>query len=286
MQKHILNIIFLILISHSCLKAQTPDHPRHENHYKKLPPIETAEYKLEILNAHAQMNFCIVKIKIINKTSNYLIYDPNETKFIYEHGEYKPAKGKIIIPPYDLAIRFIRVSGDYKFHVEKLNIAFEGLYLLPVDGKVYEVSEFDIPARTNYFEAGPFQCRVSGKIVQQSQLTEVPFRCTYTGDEVGLISNKNITIKFQDGKEFVSINTNNLLKSALSGQAGNEDVLFKGEEVKLLALFRIPQRIEDMRYAQMKIDFKDSFKESSLQPLYKPNFELTLDKELTLIKNK
>ena len=32
-----------------------------------------------------------------------------------------------------------------------------------------------------------YNCKVSGRIIKETQVTEVPFRCTYVGNNVGMI---------------------------------------------------------------------------------------------------
>lgn len=281
----VLNVLFVSVML-SQVFAQIPsNHPKHENHYKDIPPIETSEYKIEVLESHSQSQFAMVKIKITNKTKEYLIYEPSETVFAFQHGEFKPYKKRIIIAPWQYTLKTIKVSGDSRFHVDSYALILNGLYQLPSKGKVYDVPNFELPNTTNYFDIeNAYNCKVSGKIIKETQVTEVPFRCTYVGKNVGLIDPSKLVIRLDDGREFATVNTGSFLKS-ISTSVGDANVVFPGDEEKVLAVFRIPSKITDMQFANMEIDFKDAFMEAPLKKLYAPEIEFELDPGKTAGKN-
>jgi hypothetical protein len=278
--------IVIILLTTVTSFGQTPEnHPKHENHYKVIPPIETSDYKIEIINAHTQTQFAIIKVRISNKTGNYIVYEPSETEFVFEHGTFKPYKKRIIIAPWQYTTRTIKVSGDSRFHVEKYTLNIKGLYVLPAKGKTYVAPEFSLPNTTNYFDIEDvYNCKVSGRIIKETQVTEVPFRCTYVGHGVGLIDPSKLVLRLEDGREFAVMKTGNFFTS-ISTAFGDANIVFPGEEEKVLAVFRIPSKITDMQFANMEIDFKDAFMDAQLTELYSPTIEFELDLGKTAGKN-
>ena len=124
-------LIFLLttLFFLPSLMAQTSEtDPRHENHYKYIAPIITDEVKIEISNMYSQMNFAQIKLRITNKTNDFMALKSDEIIFRMNGIEYRP-NGKIfMIGPRDYITRTIRVDGDNRFHIDRFSIDFDGFY--------------------------------------------------------------------------------------------------------------------------------------------------------------
>ncbi len=170
----------------SFLHAQrSPDDPKHENHYA-VEKIENDDVLIEFMDAHSQQEFTKVKVKITNKTNDYILFKSSETVFKYEHGTYKPKGGglfkgeNLLIEPMKTETKQHRVSGDNKFHVEKLQLELNGFYKIPANGKVVEAPEFQLPPANNDFTAGPFKCTLE-KSKEETQETSALFNCVYQG---------------------------------------------------------------------------------------------------------
>ena len=281
---HIFFIVFNLLLYTSAVAQITETDPRHENHYKYVAPIVTDEIKVEITNMHSQMNFSQIKLRITNKTNDFMALKSDEIVFLINGVDYRPQGKVYMIGPRDYITRTIRVDGDNRFHVGSYSVSFGGFYKIPTDGKTKLAENFTLPNSTNNFEFEAFQCKVAGRIVQNTQITELPLRCTYTGNKVGLIEASRISVKLEDGQEFANINTGSKIKNLIT--TGSTDVLFPGEQTKITSVFRIPAKTADMQFSVLSVNFNDTFSETELIPVLIKGQRFVLDESKTALKNK
>lgn len=266
-------------------KAQLAEtDPRHENHYKYVVPIVTDEVKVEISNVHTQMYFGQMKLRITNKTNDYIAIKSGDIVFEMNDTKYYPTDKVYMIAPRDYITRTIRVDGDNRFHVDSFLVKLDGFYKIPIDGKPLDVPQFVLPNTTNHFEMEGYECKVAGRIIKQTMITEVPLRCTYVGNQVGLVESSRISVKLEDGKEFPNVNTGSKIKNLTT--TGSTDVLFPGESTKINAVFRVPSEVADMEWVNMNIHFNDAFAKTALIPIAVDEQEFILDQTKTTLKNK
>jgi hypothetical protein len=206
-----------------------------------------------------------------------MVFEINDTK-------YYPTDRVYMIAPRDYITRTIRVDGDNRFHVDSFTVKFDGFYRIPIDGNPRDVPQFVLPNTTNHFEFEGYECKVAGRIIKQTIITEVPLRCTYVGNNVGLVESSRISVKLDDGKEFPNVNTGSKIKNLTT--TGSTDVLFPGENTKINAVFRIPSEVADMEWANLNIHFNDAFAQTTLIPMGVDEQEFVVDKKKTTLKNK
>ena len=285
MYKITLIIITTVCFSITAVYAQTTEtHPRHENHYQYVAPIVLDDVKIEMTNMHSQMNFTQIKLRITNKTNDFMALKSEEIVFYINDQEYRP-KGKVyMIGPRDYITRTIRVDGDNRFHVDSFRVELNGFYRIPAEGVKKYAEDFNLPNSTNDFEFEGFKCKVAGRIIQETQITELPLRCTYVGDKVGLVEGSRISVKLDNGMEFANVNTGSKIKNLTT--TGSTDVLFPGERTKITAVFRIPAKTADMQFSNLWVTFNDTFSETELTPITIPAQYFLLDKTKTELKNK
>lgn len=252
--------------------AQKVD-PKHENHYRDVPTIETDELSVDLLDAHSQMGFTLLRAKITNKTSDYIIFKTGEVVFKYEHGEYKPKSKMVIIEPKGHTSKTLKVTGDDKFHVESLTLVLNGFYILSSTGVTQDAPDFQLPPSVNDFSAGPFNCKLN-KIKKETQETIAQFKCDYQGDHMGLVNPSKLVVRTEDGREYANVK-----------RKAETKVLEQGDDIKFNAWFKIPGKIVDMQFANMIIVWKNTFIESKLQPLKLPKVDLVFDPGKTGGKN-
>lgn len=272
-----------ILLCAFFVNAQNELDPKHENHYKYVAPILTDEIKIEITNAHSQMYFTQVKIRITNKTNDFIAVKSDELVFHINGTEYRPKDKTYLIGPRDNITRTIRVEGDNRFHVDNFTLELRGFYKIPADGNVKYADNFNLPVSANHFEFDGFQCKVAGRVIQETQLTELPLRCTYVGDDIGLIEGSRISVKLENGMEFANVNTGSKIKNLTT--TGSTDVLFPGEDAKITAIFRIPATTADMQFSNLIVNFNDTFSESKLRPISVTSVDFELDEKETQLRN-
>lgn len=267
--------LFLPLLSNA-------QDPKHENHYEKLEPVETDAYKVSFSDQHSQKEFVFVKLKIENKTRDYLLFKPQEMSFsVPDEGEFHPKKGKIFIGPKEDESKTIKVTGDGNFHAEELTMKLAGLYRVSREGEVQEGEPFRLPAKKNVFEVGDgsFECSLAGDVTQETDETVADFECSYYGDGVGLVDQRKVSVKTEEGKEFA----NKKKKGLLGKVAGKDPVkkLMDGEKTTVKTQFEIPADVVDMQFATLFVHWNDCFQESIPEALEKQERKFVLDEAKT-----
>lgn len=256
-------------------------NPKHQNIYKESK-IETDELIIELVDANAQLEFSKMKIKITNKTNDYILYKPGETEFIYDFGTVNPKGGLSLINGKDELIepkgsnsRVISASGNNNFHVDEFTVNLTGFYRISTKGKVHQAPDFQLPPATNDFETGPFKVLMTS-ISKQTQQTAVRFKVTFVGDakHYGMVRQGKVACRIENGQEF-----------AMSNSKDKTVLLADGADDKFSVYYEIPAKITDMQFATMHLIWKDTFMESEVIPLKVEAIKLTLDIGKTAAKN-
>ncbi len=275
---HILLSSFLGLMFTNAIAQRAITDPKHENHYK-LNNINTDEVSIEFSDAHSQQAFTQVKIKIVNKTNDYILLKPEEVMFKYEFGEFKPGsnilQGKFtLVEPMGTRTRTLKVTGGSNFHVEKLTASLGGFYKIKANAKSLEAPDFNLPAYANDFSVGNCKCALD-KVTKETKETSAKFRCSYTGKNILLIDDKKAVLKIESGQEFAN-----------EDRKGNAILLLPGDDAKINTVFRVPGKTTDMQFANMLIVWKSTFTESNPQKISVPDVNFTLDPGVTEVKNR
>ena len=251
--------------------------PKHENHYN-ASPFENDDIKIDFKNAHSQQAFTLVELNITNKTSDYIYVKGSDTKFLYEHGTYQP-KGTMLskinfsVDPLKSESKTLKVTGDNRFHVEKLKLELNGFYRISAKGTPIKVDNFQLPAAKNSFTAGDCNCNLE-KSKQTTKQTDAEFKCVYMGKKVAFVDPTKLSVKLKDGQEFANNNHKDKM-----------EVLMPGDDIKFTAVFNIPGKIADMQFTVLSINWNDTFSESDLVPVKTATVDFILDPGVTLLKN-
>jgi len=276
----IMNRIITLLICGAMLMfglnsfAKDKTDPNHENHFKQLEPIETDDYKIEFSDVHAQTTFCLAKLTITNKTDDYLFFYTNEVIFKINDKEYSPKKKLVIIEPKESSKKTLKVVGESEnLHVEAFSMEVKGINKVATNVEGVATEKFQIPANKNSFDAGGFNVNITDS-KQTTKVTDAKFTCIYNGENVGIFDPSKLIITTVKG-EWANDNSKS-----------KEVIMLKGDKKKFNATFHIEGRILDMQFATMHIDWKDTFKESTIDPLGNHNMSFELDPGLTAGKNK
>ncbi|HHZ64245.1 MAG TPA: hypothetical protein EYN38_04855 [Flavobacteriales bacterium] len=266
MMKYILTLCSIMLFSTIGTQIFAQEDSKHEYHYKQLDPIETDEYKIEIADAHSQAEFTVMKAKITNKTSDFLIFKQSEILFKYEHGDVKHEGKDIIIKPGGSVSKSIKVTGGLQFHVEKLSVIYDCFYRLSAEKELVKAPDFDIPGSINEFKAGGFQVTMK-KLDKRTQETVANFNVIYTGNDYGIVTSGKTAARLDDGREFAST----------AGKKIKLNVLAPGEKKKLTVSYTIPGKTADMQLVNMKIIWRTTFVESKAIKLAAQTLNFTVN---------
>src|SRR5688500_15475614 len=109
MKKLTLAIAFLAIMSNMAFSQK---EEKYVKMYYKNFTIETNEATITVDDAVSTDGETKFKIRISNKTTDYLIYKPEESRFIIDGKEHKPKKDKWeIIAPNDNGSIVINLPG-------------------------------------------------------------------------------------------------------------------------------------------------------------------------------
>jgi hypothetical protein len=261
--------------------AQKPN-PKHVNWYGEQT-LETKQLNIELVDVQGMIEFSKFKLKLKNKTTDYILYKPQESLFRFEFGDLKPADKKtILIQPLDKDSKVIDVKGAGRnLHVDTYKYELNGLYRIPVNVPSTPVPNLNIPISTNEQKAGNFKIEVL-KSDQTTQETAVKFKVTYLGEGMGLVEPKLLGVKVISvrGKKHEDDRTyaNDVKSSGF--------LLSPGDSENFIAYFHIEGRIADMQFANMEIVWGDTFKDCKIEKIEGATIELKVDPGLTAGKNK
>ena len=268
-----LSLIFSLFLISSFGQVETSD-PRHINIYNEIPKIETDEYMISIEDVVSNVKYAKFKIKITNKTSDYLLFKGEECTFVSGSIAAKANEKPVFIEPFSSKSKVIEFKGTENYHVDNFEVNIKGLYKIVVGENVFTAPDFQLPPSAKDFTAGQFSCTLL-KTEQETQTTWARFSCKYNGQKIGFVNPAKCVVRIPDGKEFATSN----LKS-------KSEMFIPGDESKFTAVFEIPAKTTDMQFTTMNIIWKEAFSESTAIPLASQNAKFQVDTVKTDIKNK
>ncbi len=252
-------------------KAKTD--PEHTIFYAEVT-VATNEVNVEIKDAVSRIEFSKFKIKLSNKTTDYIVYKPKESTFKIAGADFTPNDKMLLIQPSDKDGKVLDVKGNGKnLHVDDYQFVLAGLYKIKADAPSVAVPNFKLPASVNDITTGSFKIELL-KINKETKETKAVFKVTYTGKGYGLVDANKIGVKIDNGQEFANAKKQEAL------------LLASGESGKFETLFTIPGKIADMQFANMEILWRNTFSESDLQKLEGLTIDLKIDEGKTAGKNK
>jgi hypothetical protein len=210
------------------------------------------------------------KLRIQNKTKDYLIIDFNKMKIVLNgSNEYKPSEKTLIIPPGEFGSRVVNFTGT-EFRVTQLEIIMDGVKTASTNGKVYEAPNYNLPVSNNDFNTGPF--RFLNKSTEcKTDITLVKMEVTYTGTDMAVVQPIKIGLKMPvSGNVFANMISNK--KAILLGpnESANFNMLWENIDVK---------QNGDMQKVKMEILFKDAFMETKTTDKSGTKFTLTINEK-------
>lgn len=247
--------------------------PKHANHFKTAK-VETDDYIVEVVDIFNRMEEAKCKVKITNKTNDFLIWNPSECVFKFDFGTFQPKEKEVLIKPNDKESKVLNVSGDNRFHVESFGLEIKGMSKAPSTGKMVMAPDFQLPASMNDFTAGNFKVSLLA-LDKKTDLTSGTFRVTYTGDDLGLFDANKMAVRTEKEQEFAGARTDYKVQ-----------LLRKGESDKFNFYFKIPASHVDMQFATMWIIWRNAFQETKKSAIAGTSVQFEFDPGMTAAKNK
>lgn len=248
----------------------------YEKLYYKDVTVDNEKYSILVENAVSTAAETKFKLKITNKSSDYLIFKPEECKFIINEKETAPKEKWLVVKPFESESKVINFKGTELNKLKNYSFSVDGIYSVNANGTVAKGEDFYLPASKNDFTTGNFKCTLE-KLSKDSDKTEAKFKVEYTGENVALIFPSKATVKMPDGKEYVS--------KYGSGMFSNKgaSVLMKGQnETFTLSWDKMEGgRKMDMQLVEMIIMWHETFTESPAVKLNGCNVNIEFDLNLT-----
>ena len=244
--------------------------------YYKDSKVETNDLTITVDNAVSTDAETKFKLKITNKTSDYIIYKPEESKFVVNGKELKPAEKWLIISPNESDFRIINLKGADYNKVKSYSFVLDGLYKVSSSAKGIVVPDFKLPPAQNEFKADNFTCTL-GKLTKESDKTEVKFKCAYNGNKIGFIFPSKVSVKMPDGSE--RANAKSKAKAIMLLKGENDDISLKWERME-------GGKAMDMQKVDMLIKWNDAFTEVDPEKMKSETLEMAFDEEMSNAKGK
>ncbi|HWZ22430.1 MAG TPA: hypothetical protein VNW06_07225 [Cytophagaceae bacterium] len=272
--KNIFILGLMVLTSFASFAQTQKANPKHINYFKPVS-ADTKDVKIDVQDAVAAELFAKFKLKLTNKSSDYILYKPQESLFKLESGDFVPQDKKtILIQPLDKESKVIDMKAPAKnAHVDAYTFQLDGLYKIPVNAPASEAPNFSIPASSNDFMVGNFKVEMLS-LKKTTAETNAKFKVTYSGNGMGLVEPKKLGFKIESGQ----IYANDKKEGGI--------LLSKGESETFSATVHIEGKTVDMQFANMTIVWKDTFKDCQIAKLEGATLNMVVDPGLTAGKNK
>ncbi len=272
----------ILTLASTFLAVATAQSQNYEKLFYKDLTKETDQVTITVDNAVSTPGETKFKLKVTNKTNDYVLYKPMESKFMIDGKESKPKEKMLIIKPNSSDFVTINLKGAGYNKVKSYSFVIDGLYSVSTNGKAIEVPNFKLPAAQNEFKAGDFNCTMTN-VTKESDKTEVKFKCSYNGDKIGVIHNTRAGVKMPDGNEYANAKKPGLLESK-----AKEVLVMKGEEESVNLKWERMEggRAMDMQKVAMDIVWHATFTEAPAVKLKGETLEMEFDEATTIAKNK
>lgn len=272
----------VLLFASTILLACTARSQNFEKLYYKDLNKDSEDISITVDNAVSTAAETKFKLKITNKTNDYILYKPTESSFSIDGKEIKASEKMVIVKPNGSNFVTINLKGTGYNKVKSYSYLIEGLYRVATDAKTIPASNFKLPASQNEFKAGAFTCSLSN-LVKTSGKTEAKFKCSYNGDNVGVMHYTRASVKMPDGKEYA-----NEKKPGMLDSKSKEVLVMKGGDENLTLLWEKMEggKAMDMQKVDMEIIWNATFTEAPAVKMNSESIVLEFDEAVTTAKNK
>lgn len=258
------------------LTATAQKEKKYEKLYYKNVLLETSEITISVDNAVSTEGETKFKLKITNKTADYIMFKPEECKFIVNGKESKPSEKPKTIEPNSSDWLIVNLKGAGYNSVKNYSFEIGGLYKISTSGTVVATPDFKLPASKNDFKAGNFNLNM-GKLTKESDKTKAEFACAYNGDKVAIVFPSKMGLKMPDGNEYASVQPKGLL--AKKGPI----LMTKGQTETITGNWErmVGGKAMDMQKVEMFIKWNETFTEVTPEKLKNESLAFEFDEALS-----
>lgn len=243
-------------------------------YYANPEPVELEDVTFIFKNPVAQFDHCKVGLTIENNSSDFFLYDSEKSTFTYDFGVKSPSVKAFYIDPTKSKTKTLLVKGTEQYLQRGFDVTIDGLVRIPSEGKTQTAPNFQLPAAVNTFTEGNFKVNLL-KYGASTKEAKAIFEVTYTGDDVAVINEANLSVTAERKK------SNETVIYANDNKKSSPTLLHKGESAKITAVFHIPGKIVDMQFAQMNVIWNNTFVESKEIPITPIVVKFEMDEALS-----
>lgn len=229
-------------------------------------------YLVDFVASPTELKF---KIRILNKSNDFIQYRPEQSSFIVDGQKSAVEADLIVVGPNETKNKVVRLVGSGYNSIRNFGFNLAGLYKVKPSSPLI-VEQFRLPAAENSFDAGPFHVDLK-KVVKTTQKTEVLFQVSYRGEsDFGLVYASNVSVLMPDGKTYAN------LKTRYKYEAVGPD-----KPIDFYAVWeKMPGgSLNDMQKVDMYIQFQKVFKEVTTEAIDEIQFDFQYDDQLTRAAN-
>jgi len=161
--------------------------------------IENEHYKIDVSKISVKDNGVKLNLKILNKTSHYLVIKANEISFLSKSKIFVYKGRNIVVNPNEEEIEVIYFKGT-NLQANSFLLSIDNIYKASAEGQIIRVPTFNLPPTKNEFAIGNFSCTVLKSETKQKN-TSVKFKCQYNGDDIGIINTNKCIAVMANGEE-------------------------------------------------------------------------------------
>lgn len=231
----------------------------------KEASVETDDYNIYIIDVISNIKQTKFKIKIFNKTNDYLLIKPTEFKYLADGKTLLGHDKTYVISPNEEETEVIDFKGADMLS-EKFTVEFKGIYKASAGGKAYTIPNFELPASKNDFTVENFTCTLK-KADLKTDKSAVKFECVYVGDGVGIINPMKASALMPNGQENVNSKKNQPM------------ILEKGKKDDFTLVYAEVAGAGDMQKKGLQVKWNETLRESKLLPIGTAKVELIKESE-------
>lgn len=254
----------LVVLSFFIEAQQSKKHidPKYVFCYKNAT-LNTDDYKIYIEDAINEDGLSKFKIRIFNKTNDYLIFKPTDVIFKIGSQEIACKEKQILVMPNEENWKVLSVKGK-GFQEEKWTIELKQMHKVPASVPVIKVDDINLPLAQTEYTAGNFKYIIK-KADLKTDKSVLRCECIYEGEGVGILSPGKCMAVMPKGQENPNADK---FKSCL---------LEKGKGESFLIEFREMKGGGDMQKNPFKLVWGETFKDSKIETVAGGKINLELD---------
>jgi hypothetical protein len=277
MKKLILAVIAIGTISTAIAQKEV----KYAKLYYKDLKVENNDVTITVDNAVSTDGETKFKLKITNKTNDFLILKPEECKFVINGKEMKPTEKWLIISPNESDFRIINLKGAQYNSVKNYTFVLDGLYKVSTAEKGISTPDYKLPVNKNEFKTGNYTVKMN-KLYKESDATNLKFDITYNGDKMGIVFSEKAGVVMPNGNEYATVKSTGLLAKSgpiLMKKGQTESVTLNWDRME-------GGKAMDMQKVDMLVKFNDMFTEAAPEKLKPETLTFEFDEAVSNAKGK